>query len=132
MAYETERRVAIEAVIQACQLCQEVQLALVTEDTLAKKDKSPVTVADFGAQAVVSTELMRMFPCDPLVGEENSSGLRTDAGAGLKDKVIQYVDFNNSLNRHILLNFMNFGAHTKHVTALHTVMSTENNYFYIL
>lgn len=51
MAYETERMVAIKAVIKACWLCQKVRSALVTADTLAKKDKSPVTVADFGAQA---------------------------------------------------------------------------------
>ncbi|MHC4676824.1 MAG: 3'(2'),5'-bisphosphate nucleotidase, partial [Planctomycetota bacterium] len=38
-----------------------------------------------------STELMRMFPVDPLVGEEDSSELRTDAGRVLKDKVIQQV-----------------------------------------
>jgi 3'(2'), 5'-bisphosphate nucleotidase len=32
-----------------------------------------------------------MFPVDPLVGEEDSSELRTDAGRVLKDKVIQQV-----------------------------------------
>ncbi|UCD29735.1 MAG: 3'(2'),5'-bisphosphate nucleotidase [Planctomycetota bacterium] len=91
MAYETERRVAIEAVIKACQLCRTVRANLVTDQTMAKKDKSPVTVADFGAQAVVSTELMRFFPNDPLVGEEDSSDLRTERGAVLKDKVVQNV-----------------------------------------
>jgi len=92
MAYETERRVAVEAVIKACRLCRAVGSALVTEDTIAKKDKSPVTVADFGAQAVVSTELMRMFPCDPLIGEEDSSELRTEAGSAQKEKVVEHVN----------------------------------------
>ncbi|UCD30011.1 MAG: 3'(2'),5'-bisphosphate nucleotidase, partial [Planctomycetota bacterium] len=87
MAYETERRVAIEAVIKACQLCRIVRAILVTDQTMAKKDKSPVTVADYGAQAVVSTELMRIFPCDPLVGEEDSGELRTKTGAVIKDRV---------------------------------------------
>jgi 3'(2'), 5'-bisphosphate nucleotidase len=91
MPLETERQVAVEAVIKACKLCQTVQLALVSKDTLAKKDKSPVTVADFGAQAVVSDALAKVFPDDPMVGEEHAASLRTAEGADLKDKVVQNV-----------------------------------------
>ena len=72
MAYELQRQVAIEAVIRAAKLCQAVQVALVDESTLAKKDKSPVTVADFGAQAVVTTALQGAFAGVPLVGEEDA------------------------------------------------------------
>jgi 3'(2'), 5'-bisphosphate nucleotidase len=86
-----ERQVAIEAVIQACRLCQAVRRALVSEDTLAKKDRSPVTVADFGAQAVVSDALARGFPDDPLVGEEHAAALRKPEAADLKEKVVQNV-----------------------------------------
>ncbi|KAJ2035633.1 3'(2'),5'-bisphosphate nucleotidase, partial [Coemansia sp. S2] len=60
-----ERAVAIEAVERASQVCQAVFKRLITAETLTKKDKSPVTVADFGAQAVVNHILERHFPDDP-------------------------------------------------------------------
>ena len=85
MGFEKERRVAIEAVIKASHLCQVVQANLVNEESMAKKDKSPVTVADFGAQAVVSHDLMREFADDPMVGEEDAAELR-EAGAELMRK----------------------------------------------
>ena len=57
MPYELERQIAIEAVARASRLCQEVQRELVADSALSKDDKSPVTVADFGAQAVVKKVL---------------------------------------------------------------------------
>jgi len=92
MAYQQERRVAVRAVLRACQLCETVRAALVLAETLAKKDKSPVTVADFGAQAVIAHDLIGAFPDDPIVGEEDAGDLRTERGAAIKDKVIQQVN----------------------------------------
>ncbi|RLD16999.1 3'(2'),5'-bisphosphate nucleotidase, partial [candidate division KSB1 bacterium] len=43
--------VALRAVRQASEICSAVQAQLVAEDTLTKKDRSPVTVADFASQA---------------------------------------------------------------------------------
>lgn len=77
MAYEKEQEVAIAAVLQAAELCRQVRFALVTDETVAKKDKSPVTVADFGAQALISLALAAAFPNDPIVGEESADELRT-------------------------------------------------------
>lgn len=89
--YEAERQLAVRAVLDACRLCRTVQANLVTADSLAKKDRSPVTVADFGAQAVVAAQLMEAFPDDPLIGEESADALRADDGAELRAKVVQNV-----------------------------------------
>lgn len=91
MVYENERRVAVDAVVEACRLCRAVQAALVSEETLAKKDRSPVTVADFGAQALVSADLAGAFPRDPLVGEEDAGQLREAANAELRSRVVRHV-----------------------------------------
>ncbi len=88
---EPERSVAIEAVIRASRLCQAVQASLVTEETLSKKDRSPVTVADFGAQAVVAMALFEAFPALPLVGEEDAAALRSEGGAALRENVVEHV-----------------------------------------
>ena len=44
--YQRERDVAVEAVRQAARICQNVQ-ATITSEVLEKKDRSPVTIADF-------------------------------------------------------------------------------------
>ncbi|KAJ2493803.1 3'(2'),5'-bisphosphate nucleotidase [Coemansia sp. RSA 2050] len=87
-----ERAVAIEAVERASQVCQAVFQRLITVETLTKKDKSPVTVADFGAQAVVNHILERHFPDDPVVGEEDSKDLQGEAGRVLREKVTELVN----------------------------------------
>ncbi len=91
MAYEAERAAAIEAVEIASRLCQQVQSVLVDDASMAKKDKSPVTVADFGAQAVVSHTLVSAFPDVPLVGEEDAAELRQSDNAGLCAQVVEHV-----------------------------------------
>lgn len=71
-----ELKFAVETVRQAAILVKQVQSELVT-DALTKDDRSPVTVADFAAQALVARLLMQSFPDDPLVGEEDSRTLRS-------------------------------------------------------
>lgn len=93
MSYEKELEVAVSAVRAASEVCKKVQADLVTAATLEKKDKSPVTVADFAAQAVVCAALQKAFPGAgvPVVGEEDSKELREDAAAELRGKVAAHA-----------------------------------------
>ena len=91
MKYDPELNIAIEAVKKACTLCTTVQSSLVSEETMTKKDKSPVTVADFGVQAVICHELKKVFPNDPIVAEEDSADLQTKEGKALSRKVFEYA-----------------------------------------
>jgi 3'(2'), 5'-bisphosphate nucleotidase len=70
-----ELSAALDAVRQAAKICQSVQ-AGISPDALAKKDKSPVTVADFGSQAVVCRAIGNAFPQDPIIAEEDSRELQ--------------------------------------------------------
>jgi 3'(2'), 5'-bisphosphate nucleotidase len=70
-----ETQFALQAVRRAAHLVKQVQAALVSP-ALTKDDRSPVTVADFAAQALVGHLLAQSFPADPLVGEEDASILR--------------------------------------------------------
>jgi 3'(2'), 5'-bisphosphate nucleotidase len=83
--------VGIEAVRAASRVCQAVRAGLVTEETVQKRDRSPVTVADFAAQAVISGMLADAFPEIPLVAEEDTSALSGDEGALLLNRVQAYV-----------------------------------------
>jgi len=91
MSYERECEVAVAAVERASRLCRAVQASLVSEESMAKRDKSPVTVADFGAQAVVTHALRQAFPDVPLVGEEDAHELRDPDNAPLRDRVVEAV-----------------------------------------
>ena len=89
--FEAERRVALEAGRAAAQLCRRVQEEMSQADSITKDDRSPVTVADFGSQAVVCRLLKEAFPNDPVIGEENADVLRADDGAPLRERVISQV-----------------------------------------
>jgi len=91
MQYALERQVALDAVAAASHLCREVQASLVSEETLAKKDRSPVTVADYGAQAIISLALQAVLPGDPIVGEEDTAELRADGGSVLRERIVGHV-----------------------------------------
>ncbi len=88
---QNELNVAVAAVTAASTVCRKVQADLVTAATLEKKDKSPVTVADFASQAVVCKAIREAFPDDPIVGEEDAKDLRDPEGAQTKAKVVEQV-----------------------------------------
>ncbi|KAJ0637144.1 putative phosphoric monoester hydrolase [Helianthus annuus] len=115
--YNAELRAAVDAVERACCLCVDVKRSLFTSDgrILEKNDQTPVTIADFGAQALISlgmcirfllyiasvlhvfhrvsysiimAELGKLFPSIPLVAEEDSAFLRSN---NLVDSVVNVV-----------------------------------------
>jgi len=91
MPYDREKQVAIEAVSRAARLCLAVQAEMVQVDTLEKGDKSPVTMADFGAQALVCQHLVAHFPHDAIVGEEDSGDLQKPENSDTLRRVTGYV-----------------------------------------
>ncbi|HPC06269.1 MAG TPA: hypothetical protein PLI60_06065, partial [Anaerolineaceae bacterium] len=62
---------AIDAVRQASLLIRHIQAELAPRAAI-KADRSPVTVADFSAQALVGRLLAQRLPGESLVGEESS------------------------------------------------------------
>ncbi len=87
---KSELAIALEATRLAATLCQRVQKS-VTKEALEKRDKSPVTIADFGSQAIIAKALLESFPTIPLIAEEDSAALREDANAHLRERVVEEV-----------------------------------------
>lgn len=75
MAYEKELKVAQLAVARAAILTKAV-FHEKAKGTVSKDDKSPVTIGDFGAQALIIAAIKHNFPGDEVVGEEEASSLR--------------------------------------------------------
>ena len=88
--FQRERDVAVAAVREAAGLCQAVQDEL-KSGVLEKEDRSPVTVADFGSQALICRTLGEAFPEDPVIGEEGSDALRTPENEALLQRVVRRV-----------------------------------------
>jgi len=89
MAYQLEKETAISAVMKAAKLCQQVRKDI--PPALEKQDKSPVTVADFGSQAIICKVLKEVFPDTPIVGEEDSKELRQETSQDTIKKITTYV-----------------------------------------
>lgn len=90
----TEREAGLNAVRAAARLCAAVRSEMVTgtgADKLDKQDRSPVTIADFGAQAIVSRIIGESFPDDAFVAEEDSALLRDAANAMQLSAVRRFV-----------------------------------------
>ncbi|KAL8860618.1 MAG: hypothetical protein Q9178_002971 [Gyalolechia marmorata] len=77
MAYPQELNIALLAVQRATLLTQKV-FHNNAKGTLSKDDHSPVTIGDFGAQALIISALRHNFPHDEIVGEEEASSLRAN------------------------------------------------------
>ncbi len=87
---QSEVQFAIDAVREAAQLVRCVQKKMVG-GALAKDDKSPVTVADFAAQAIVAKRLAERFPDAVLVGEESAQMLRDSDGQETLGQIVKFV-----------------------------------------
>ena len=87
--FERERATAVAAVLRAAQVCEQVRAGFSHDDAHEKDDRSPVTIADFAAQAVIIDIIESMVPQDEIVGEEDAALLRGRDGALVADAVLR-------------------------------------------
>lgn len=94
MCYHKELEAAKKAASLAARLCQKVQKELLQSDVHSKSDKSPVTVADYGSQALVSLVLQKEFALEKfsLVAEEDSGDLRKDGAQDTLERITKLVN----------------------------------------
>ncbi|KAF6164595.1 hypothetical protein GIB67_032823 [Kingdonia uniflora] len=92
--YEKELAAAKKAASLAARLCQKVQKEILQSDVQSKSDKSPVTVADYGSQALVSFVLERelLSGSFSLVAEEDSGDLREEGASETIDRIKKLVN----------------------------------------
>ncbi|XP_015065952.1 putative PAP-specific phosphatase, mitochondrial [Solanum pennellii] len=111
--YYRELEAAVDVVERACRLCVDVKSLLFSDDDkiLEKNDQTPVTIADFGVQALVSLEMNRLFPSIPLVAEEDSSFLRsTNLVGAVVDVVANKATFRDEVTEDSVLKAIDRGG----------------------
>ncbi|XP_073311247.1 3'(2'),5'-bisphosphate nucleotidase 1-like [Primulina huaijiensis] len=94
MSYDKQLDAAKKSASLAARLCQKVQKALLKSDVQSKSDKSPVTVADYGSQAIVSLILEKELPSVSfsLVAEEDSGDLRKKESKETLHRITELVN----------------------------------------
>lgn len=90
MQFEPMEMIALNAVAQAARLCRAVGRPAAS-GSMSKEDRSPVTIADYGAQAVILHLLAQDNPDIPVVGEEDATALREEAQTAIRDQVVAHV-----------------------------------------
>ena len=110
MPYHKELKIALSAVKKAISLCRRVSNASSEITSIQKDDRSPVTLADFGSQALIGMELNNAFPDIPVVGEEASGDLKTHPILG--QKLMELVNQeNHALTLSQVLEAVDIGTH---------------------
>jgi len=86
--YQQEAEFALEAVREGARLARQIRKDF-GQVHIQKRDRSPVTLADYGVQALVSGRLEESFPEDPLVAEEDVRSLKDDLDS---PRLKEYLD----------------------------------------
>jgi 3'(2'), 5'-bisphosphate nucleotidase len=86
---DAEATFALRAVTHAARLCRRLEIE--GAPAASKADRSPVTAADFAAQAVVGGLLQEAFPADGVVAEEDSRLLLNDISSDRLNAVVEAV-----------------------------------------
>uniref|UniRef100_A0A0D9XXI6 3'(2'),5'-bisphosphate nucleotidase n=1 Tax=Leersia perrieri TaxID=77586 RepID=A0A0D9XXI6_9ORYZ len=92
--YTAEHAAAKKAVALAARLCQRVQQDILKLDVQTKADRTPVTVADYGSQVLVSLVLKMELPSDSfsMVAEEDSEDLTREGAQEFLEHVTKLVN----------------------------------------
>lgn len=106
---KAELSLALAAVREAARATTRVQDTLISEETLEKKDKSPVTIGDFAAQAIVGAHLAERSAIRAMIGEESANDLRENSD--LRGRVVELVRaIRPDLDEEGVLNAIDFGG----------------------
>lgn len=79
----------MDAVRRASILCREVQKFHIVEN--AKSGNEPVTIADYGSQAIINKAIREAFPDDAIMAEENGTQFMELVAAEQRKQVAQLV-----------------------------------------
>ena len=106
MSFAKELQFALEVVQKCCEITKAVAASSLSEQTLTKDDRSPVTVGDFSVQALVNHRISQVFPEDQIVAEEDTKKLTPE----ILEKVVHHVNVCAQLPKEEVLKAIDRGC----------------------
>lgn len=104
---------ALQAILMASRLCQNVRKELPEGASIQKSDRTPVTIADFGSQAIICKVIKEAFPDDIIVAEEESSELKKPDHQPILKRVTGYVqEFFSGASTEEVCSWINLSSHS--------------------
>jgi len=82
---------ALKSIKTAYSVCSDIQKKLKSSDSYIKSDKTPVTIADYCSQAVISIILNKLTPDVPILAEEDVIDLNSNKNSDIKKNILSYV-----------------------------------------
>ena len=80
------------AVTEAARITRKIQEQVRRTHSITKEDRSPVTIADFTAQALICSMLEQSTPGIPIVAEETSSVLKEPQNAESASRILKILE----------------------------------------
>jgi len=110
--YCLEVETALQAVTISSTFCEKVRRELAGRESIMKSDRSPVTIADYGSQAIICKFIKEAFPRDTIVAEEDSKELRKPGHSKILEQVRYYVDKSiPGSSTEAVCSWIDFGSH---------------------
>jgi 3'(2'), 5'-bisphosphate nucleotidase len=88
-ASESPLELAIASARVAARLCRKVQAGIPA--SMDKDDRSPVTLADYGSQAIILRAVQESFPDHRVMSEEGTAHLRSNADPAQVEQLVSLV-----------------------------------------
>lgn len=119
-----------EAVRDAVKLCRRVQEHYLIANTKSAGDhQEPVTIADYGSQAIICRALMRHFPDDGVVSEESGEQFLQLVSAEQRSQVLALLEevLGCALSEREVVDWLDFGKgrQTKRVWVIDPIDGTK-------
>jgi len=108
-----EVMITLHALRMASRFCQKVRKDLAIGSAIQKSDRSPVTIADYGSQAIICKSIKEAFPEDSVVAEEDSAELKKPGHTKILGQVTRYIhDFFPGASSDEVCSWIDLGLHS--------------------
>jgi len=110
-SFEHELSLISHAATRAARLCVAVRQQMIAADAMEKAGREPVTIADYGSQAIILQMIAANFPNDQVFAEERAVDFRNAASESQREAVTRFVSqtLESSISQEDIAIWLDFG-----------------------
>lgn len=110
-AFERELELISQAAVRSARLCMAVRDQMIAADAMEKAGREPVTIADYGSQAIILQIIAKNFPSDQVYAEERAAHFRRAVTESQREAVMSHVSraLENPVSIDAVSGWLDFG-----------------------